>query len=318
MEIIDNSHYITALFPKGVLPIFNAPMQGMLVTGTPAPGLQILGNLSGTVSLALVDKGGALGGSKNGENAAGRRLAIPIGSYDKFNWDFLNNNGRLMVQRAIQWGIDVDVASPSGPIAHWKLDEANGTTAVDSVGGHDGTVVGNPTWSAGTLGGALDYDGVGDRVDVGSIMDGSASQISVTAWVFKRDIEDDRVISKSSSTAIVDHIFSLGVAGTTIRTRLRTTDNGGISNYDGGIISLNQWVHLAFTYDGAMLRIYSDGTETASYVVTGDMIASTQGVAIGNVNATDDRYWNGLLDDVRIYDRALDPAEIADLATQGG
>jgi hypothetical protein len=318
LEIIDNSHYITALFPIAALPIFNAAMEGMLVTGAPASGLQTLGNFSGTASLALVNKDGALGGSKNGENAAGHRVAIPIGSNNKFNWGYLNNNGRLIVQRAIQWGIDADVASPSGPIAHWKLDEANGTTAVDSVGGHDGTVVGNPTWSAGTLGGALDFDGAGDRVDVGSILDGSASQISVTAWVFKRDTGDDRVISKSSSTAIVDHIFSLGVTGTTIRTRLRTTDNGGTSNYDGGSIPLNQWVHLAFTYDGGMLRIYMDGAETASHAITGDMIASTLDVAIGNVNATDDRYWNGLLDDVRIYDRFLDPVEIADLAAQGG
>jgi hypothetical protein len=77
-------------------------------------------------------------------------------------------------------------------------------------------------------------------------------------------------------------------------------------------------VHLAFTYDGGMLRIYMDGAETASHAITGDMIASTLDVAIGNVNATDDRYWNGLLDDVRIYDRFLDPVEIADLAAQGG
>lgn len=166
--------------------------------------------------------------------------------------------------------------------------------------------------------GGLDFDGVGDRVDVGPILDGGTPQISVTTWVFKRDTGDDRVISKSSSTVRADHIFSLGVADTTIRTRLRTTDNGGTSDYDGGVISLNQWVHLAFTYDGGFLRIYMNGAETASYVVTGDMIASTQDVAIGNVNATDDRYWNGLLDDVRIYDRALSSVEIADLATQGG
>jgi hypothetical protein len=200
------------------------------------------------------------------------------------------------------------------PIAHWKLDETSGPTAVDSEGGHDGTLAGNPTWSTGALDGALDFDGSGDRIDVGSILDGGSPQISVTAWIFKRDTGDDRVISKSSGTAIPDHIFSLGLYGTTIRVRLRTTDNGGTSNYDGGAISLDQWVHVAFTYDGAQLRIYRDGTETASYAVTGDMIASTQDIAIGNVNATDNRYWNGLLDDVRIYDTDLSASEVAELA----
>ena len=200
-------------------------------------------------------------------------------------------------------------------LAHWKLDDGSGGIAIDSVGGHDGTLVGDPTW---TLDGALDFDGVGDRIDVETILDAGSAQISVMAWVFKRDTGDDRIISKSSGGAIVDHVFSLGVAGTTIRARLKTSDNGGTSDYDGGSIALNQWVHVAFTYDGAMLRIYMDGTETASYAVTGNMIASTLDVAIGNVNATDDRYWNGLLDDVRIYDWALTPAEITELVMSGG
>ena len=582
MEIIDNSHYITALFSNSVLPIFNAPMEAILVTGTAAAGLQTLGSFFGSASLALVDVGGVLGGDRNGENAAGRRVAIPIGSSDKFNWDYLNNNGHLIVQRAIQWGIDggssipppkkiywtddngariqrsdedgsnvetivsgevnvrgldidtvngkiywtrdteirradidgsnietiysgslvnldvkLDVAagkmywshdngndqvmradldgnnsetinssfndpaymsldtadgklyitefatgnvnrinldgsssttlttgpngavgnaldiaggkvywsggasndwikranldgsneetiitglnapqdivydadndriywtdalaipsikranadgsnvetivnsglnrprgivivdanlvSPTGGatglIAHWKLDETSGNTALDSVGGHNGTLAGNPTWSTGTLGGALDFDGAGDHVDVGPILDSGTPQISVTAWIFKRDTGDERVITKASGTARSDHIFSLGVANTTIRVRLRTTDNGGTSDYDGGTISLNQWVHLAFAYDDGTLRIYKNGTEAESYAVTGDMIASTLDVVIANVDDSNNRYWNGLLDDVRIYDRALDTAEIVELANGGG
>jgi len=116
MEVIDNSHYITALFPLGVLPINRAPMEGLIVSGTPAPGLQTLGNLSSFSSLAFVDAGGLLGGDKNGENAAGRRVAIPIGSSDKFNWDYLNNNGRLIVQRAIQWGSGNTSGAPAGTV----------------------------------------------------------------------------------------------------------------------------------------------------------------------------------------------------------
>ena len=50
----------------------------------------------------------------------------------------LNDNGRTIFQRAIEWAAGADLP---GPLAHWKLDEASGTTAVDSVGGHDGTLV---------------------------------------------------------------------------------------------------------------------------------------------------------------------------------
>lgn len=224
---------------------------------------------------------------------------------------------KLTISYTCECGQSCGVASTL-PLAHWKLDETSGPTAVDSIGGSDGSLVGNPTWSTGHLNGALDFDGVGDRVDVGPILSAGSPQITVTAWVFKRDTGDDRVITKSSSTAIIDHIFSLGVYNTTIRVRLKTTDNGGSSNYDGGSIPLNQWVHLAFTYDGAKLEIYKDGLQTASHSVTGDMVASALDVSIGNINAIDDRYWNGLLDDVRLYDRALSPAEIAGLAIPNG
>jgi hypothetical protein len=310
LEITDNSHYITAIFPIGVLPIYRADMQGLAVGSTPAPDLQTFANWSSGPTIATLDAGAAKAG---GGTAAGRRVMLPIGRDGSVHWRYINNNGLLIVQRALQWAAGGELSFDPGLIAHWKLDDGSGTTAADSVGGHDGTLAGDPNWVAGAFEGALDFDGNGDYVDVGHVLAGGAQQISVTAWIFKRDSGDDRVICKSSGTTIVDHIFSLGVADTTIRVRLGTTDNGGTDNYDGGLISLNAWVHLAFTYDGAMLRIYKNGTETASYAVTGDMIASTLAVAIGNVNATDDSYWNGLLDDVRIYDRVMTAGEVVAL-----
>ena len=54
-------------------------------------------------------------------------------------------------------------------VAHWKLDDGSGTTAVDSsANGNDGTFVGDPQWASGILGGALDFDGVDDYVDCGN------------------------------------------------------------------------------------------------------------------------------------------------------
>ena len=94
--------------------------------------------------------------------------------------------------------------------------------------------------------------------------------------------------------------------------RLKTEDNGGAS-YDGGNLSLNEWTHLAFTYDGVTLRIFKDGSQSAQFAVTGDVVASSLATVIGNVNDSDNRHWNGLIDDVRIYNRALSASEIADL-----
>ena len=205
-------------------------------------------------------------------------------------------------------------AGPSfGPIAHWKLDDASGSTAIDSANSNDGSLAGNPSWGDGATGGALDFDGSGDRVDAGVMLADGTPELTITAWVYKRDGGDDRVVAKSTSTSRTDHIYSLGVANTTIRVRLKTEDNGGTSDYDGGNITLNEWTHLAFTYDGASLRIYKNGVQTATHAVTGPVVASSIETVLGNVNDSDNRYWNGLLDDVRIYNRALAASEIAEL-----
>jgi hypothetical protein len=54
-------------------------------------------------------------------------------------------------------------------VGWWRLDEGTGTTAYDSSGnGNDGTILGNPQWVAGKVGGALDFDGNGDYIDCGN------------------------------------------------------------------------------------------------------------------------------------------------------
>ena len=66
------------------------------------------------------------------------------------------------MQRALEWASQ----QLSGPIAHWRLDETSGATAVDSAGGHNGTLTNGPSWSSGQFEGALDFDGVDDFIDV--------------------------------------------------------------------------------------------------------------------------------------------------------
>lgn len=313
IDIVDSAHYITAPFATGPLTIVSSSQQLQRVAGTLAGGLQILGESATIGTLVTINPDGLLDG---GGTAAFRRVQLPWGN-NPFDINSLNADGLIIMRRALEWatgsGTGGGGAAP-GAIGHWTLDDGAGPIAADSAGSFDGTLVGGPTWTTGQLAGALDFDGAGDYVLVGSMLDAGSQRLSVSAWVFKRDGGDDRAITKSSGTSIPNHIFSLGVANTTIRVRLRTTDNGGTSNYDADNIALNNWTHVAFTYDGATLRIYHDGTETGTHAVTGDMIASAVPVVIGNLNVTQDRYWNGLLDDVRVYDRALSPAEVAALA----
>lgn len=310
--IVNNSHYITEPFAIGAVTLFSSADDATYLFGNLAPGLQSLGEFQGDPALAVVEVGGALLSG----NAAGRRVQLPWGESDLFNFGSLTDDGKIVLKRSLEWGAgsgDEDPDSDSVPVAHWKLDDGGGTNAADSEGDHDGTLVGSPSWSVGPMDGALDLDGSGDRIDASSVLEAGTPQISITAWVLKRDTGDDRVVTKSDGTSIKDHIFSLGVDGTTIRVRLKTTDNDGTSNYDGGSLTLNQWTHVAFTYDGTSLRVYKDGVETAQFAVTGEVVASSLPTVLGNVNTSDNRYWNGELDDVRIYDRALSEPEVVDL-----
>jgi len=132
LEITDNIHFITAPFPLGLIPISRAPMEGQIVGGSPAAGLQVLGKLNGSAGLAFIEAGGALAG---GGLAPGRRVMVPVGRSDKFNWDYLNNNGRLIVQRAIQWGVDA-VPAVSPKKVYWTDDIADRIQRSDEDGSH--------------------------------------------------------------------------------------------------------------------------------------------------------------------------------------
>ena len=74
-------------------------------------------------------------------------------------------------------------------------------------------------------------------------------------------------------------------------------------------LAIGVWTHLAATYDGVTMRFYVNGVQVGSRAQTGSMLVSTRALRIGG-NSVWGEYLNGLVDDVRIYNRALSPAEI--------
>ena len=211
----------------------------------------------------------------------------------------------------------------------WKLDDGTGTVAADSSGnGNHGTFVGDPEWVAGKFGSALSFDGQGgERVSLGNL-DVHASGISLMCW-FKADTldtpgQDPRMISKAFGGGTNDHIWMMSSSREggekRLRFRLKTNDGGAVTTLIGGqgspeerVIPVGEWAHAAATWDGTTMRVYINAIETGSTARGGTavFVDPSVGAAFGNQPVGgENRPWDGILDDVRIYTRALTVAEI--------
>jgi len=209
------------------------------------------------------------------------------------------------------YSYDRQLVTPSEPnnaglVAHWPLDEGAGTTVYDASGkGYDGTFNGNPQWAAGyNSAGALNFNGIDDSV-IYRFADETWSAYTVAVWA-KADVLWQSVNgSIFSSNGTTDGGFQLCFDAS--------------NNYEYhadvdqviGVASLD-WVHLAVTYDGTTATAYYNGTLVATFTPATDDLTFNKW-AIGT-NRGENNWFDGSVDDLRVYDIALTPEEIAWLA----
>ena len=219
------------------------------------------------------------------------------------------------------------VEAGANPLAHWKLDDAVGPTAIDSAGGHDGTLVNNPVWVAGKLDGGLDFDGDNDRVDAGTF-DITGSGLTMMAWFNAETIStaDGRIVSKANGTSASDAWWQLSTtdSGSNRFIRMRIKAGGTTTTFADSSVNLTpgDWYFAVATYDSASgdMKLYLDGSEVASGSHSAGGAVDTNPavpVALG-ANGTAERFFDGVLDDVRLYDRALSATEVSALFAAGG
>jgi len=208
----------------------------------------------------------------------------------------------------------------SGLVAYWKVDENSGTRAEDFAGSHDGTLVNGPAWrpNGGKIGGALDFDGVDDYVAIGKIDVEGGTGLTLALW-FKADdfgASYARFIAKVTETQ--DHYWLLSTSddGTVLRFNLKAGDSTTVLKTSTGQIQTERWYHIAATYDGNRMRIYKNGVEVAGINKSGSVNTNPNVLAvIGNQPPAAGSWpFDGLIDDVRIYNRALSSTEIATIA----
>jgi hypothetical protein len=208
--------------------------------------------------------------------------------------------------------VSATIAPPqaSGLVAAYGFEATSGTSAADSSGkGNTGTVAG-ATWAAGGKSGrALSFDGVNDMVTVpdSNLLD-LAAGMTLEAWVKPTTTSDWRtVLLKERPGQLTYALYATGDNGRP----LAEVAAGSQRDARGtAALPVGVWTHLAATYDRSTLRLYVNGTQVASTAVTGTLLNSTGVLRIGG-NAVWGEYFGGLIDDVRVYERALSAAEIA-------
>jgi hypothetical protein len=211
----------------------------------------------------------------------------------------------------------VAAAGGSDPslVAGYGFNEGSGTTAASVLGTLNGAISG-ATWStAGKFGNALSFDGVNDWV---TVADANAldltTAMTLEAWVFPTAIGSGswrNVIIKERPNGEVYNLYANTTGNIPQVYVVRAAQTGTPLGASGvTAVPLNVWTHLAATYDGTTLRLYVNGTQAGTQAVSGALVVSTGALRIGGNNLWGE-FFQGRIDEVRIYNRALTAAEIA-------
>jgi hypothetical protein len=192
----------------------------------------------------------------------------------------------------------------AGLVAYYSFD---GNVNDGSGNGHHGTIQGTPTYVAGVQGNAIDLNGTTDYVSTGK----SASDLgiagnsprTVTVWVYTRSFANGGIYDVGARTEAQD--FSLRTLDS-IENRWRIQYWGG--DFDFTYDTAERWVHFAHVHDGTHTKIYADGVLIVNWEKTIDT-ADTNPFQIG-LYGWPDAYFDGLIDELRLYNRALSAEEV--------
>jgi hypothetical protein len=209
-------------------------------------------------------------------------------------------------------------------VGYWPMEEGSGTSIIDASGNsNDGALTGSPTWVAsqrGTfallLNGSTQYALVPDAATLDL-----TTAITLAAWIRPAGASaaTQYLIKKATINGTDGYEISLSSAGKVfVRFNQKTSgDSVRINSTTSYPLNATAWMHVAATYDGTIIRLYVNGVQEGSLATS---IAIAQNDLPLGIGAQSDggTEFNGTLDEVRVYGRALSAAEILDLMLCGG
>jgi hypothetical protein len=214
---------------------------------------------------------------------------------------------------ASEYCIPGDTANCDPPIAEWLFDENQGTTVTDKSGNnHNITLINSPNWVKGQYGSAINFNGTQYGIGDSNLGISGDAEFTMAGWVFW----------SGSFSSNFPSAFGINTVNTSNRGLSMTLKDGrpALDFWNNrwratNPITTNQWHHIAVTKTpgliGSTSKIYVNGVLQAGAVegsnTTPDILDAEP--VIGRLDSS--RYWNGFIDQVRIYDYALSPAQIA-------
>jgi hypothetical protein len=234
--------------------------------------------------------------------------------------------GKLLFDDIRLYPYDRQLITPAEPsnvglLGHYTLDQ----DATDSSGNNNhGTIGGDPQLTAGKIGGAMDFDG-DDYVDLGNLsqLDFGTASWSVSAWIKMPATTDNSNIFSKGGDNSGGIRYMLNVSETDDHKACLTLDDNAtkLQSTSSATVDNNQWHHLVGIRDGSSLRLYVDGvldgtnTLPDGYDISGTSQANAYiGTGWRFDTSVLHKFFIGVIDDVRIYDRVLTDEEIAWLA----
>jgi hypothetical protein len=215
----------------------------------------------------------------------------------------------------------------TGPIGWWTLDDISGTTAADSSGNNNDGAIG-PSVILGTAapnGTAFSFDGFSTsyvQVPYGTgTLAPATTQITVSAWINPSSF--DCAGSHPGQCAVVsnegvpgDGTYGYGLRVIDFGTRLQWcwgSEGGGDCAYGNYPFQPDTWTNIVGTYDGAVLRGYVNGVLVGENATAFPALNTLRDLFIGRL-PSGNLLWRGGIDDVRVYNRVVTPAELQQLA----
>jgi len=211
---------------------------------------------------------------------------------------------------------------PMELLAYWKLDETEGTIAYDIARDNDGFLFGEPVWqpAEGKRGGSLELDGIDDHIVSDFILDPTDGPFSVFMWI-KGGAAGQVIISQADGSGSGETWLGLTESDGSLMTGLVPPPVGRFRPElleSQSVVTDDQWHHVGFVWDGVYRCLYVDGTEVArdtQAITAAPLKHSDGGLYIGTSKTLDvGTFFSGLIDDVRIYNTALNANTITALA----